>query len=356
MEQLNRRKKKWSIWVIIALFFILFGGILLWPSPYSDAFIELQECTNEIEVKQVWDRNKNKLGTNKEFEFEVRRKLESFSLTQQKIDSCLLWLPETPLNINVIVVPDLSDRLTDTVNFPDQKERDVEMIKTIWNEFAAYTGVRETKNRFMITLAECYSANKTFENTLNRMYVDMANEDNSSSHIYFNDYRKGNLSSDINKLYQLGIKYPVGSDFYTFFDFKLKSYLRKSTLYDRFVNKLIILTDGGDIICDSSVISMKIDGYKTEFKNASGEEGIINVINKNKLNLKPAKIDLSNTEVLILGIGACSTKEGFHAQVISAYWKDWIEKMGSKNPAIVHSSIMLPKMLDDEIHHFIYDN
>ena len=55
----------------------------------------------------------------------VREKLTSMDLSQTEIHECLKWIPPKKMNLNLIVVPDLSNRLK---TFPDQEKRDIEIF------------------------------------------------------------------------------------------------------------------------------------------------------------------------------------------------------------------------------------
>ena len=132
-RRVNKVKSKKPIYILIAVivFFILFISLISMPSKLNTAIDEIQVSANMNEVKSIFDKYKFDLlerdeNGNKsiaiEFQYEVRKKLSTFNLNEEEIKQCLEWLPTAKTSINVIVVPDLSRRILDQINNPNQPQ------------------------------------------------------------------------------------------------------------------------------------------------------------------------------------------------------------------------------------------
>jgi hypothetical protein len=128
MEQFQSKPKKKNrkpLYLLLAFLavFIVFIYFITRPSLQSVAIRELQTCFNTEDVKQCWYKYKTELSQDAEFVSETRNKLASFNLSDNDIQTCKGWLPPPPTSINLIIVPDLSKRIIDTINNPDQVKK-----------------------------------------------------------------------------------------------------------------------------------------------------------------------------------------------------------------------------------------
>lgn len=141
-RRVNKVKSKKPIYILIAVivFFILFISLISMPSKLNTAIDEIQVSANMNEVKSIFDKYKFDLletdeNGNKsiaiEFQDEVRKKLSTFNLNEEEIKQCLEWLPTAKTSINVIVVPDLSRRILDQINNPNQVANDKIILSNI---------------------------------------------------------------------------------------------------------------------------------------------------------------------------------------------------------------------------------
>src|SRR3569833_2021826 len=113
------KKRNYKTLYILTIFIAVFGGfiyLLIKPSTESTAMDELEMAGDTEAVRACWDRNKPELAGDADYLKRVRDKLSSFHLSQTQTDNCLKWLPKPPESLNIIVVPDLSGRIDDTLN------------------------------------------------------------------------------------------------------------------------------------------------------------------------------------------------------------------------------------------------
>ncbi|MFT5820558.1 MAG: hypothetical protein ACI8ZM_001801 [Crocinitomix sp.] len=323
----NKRKRNRVILILIILTLVIgFVGLLIRSPERGNAFNELSKCTNEIEVQKVWETYADQQFNDLDFENKTREKLSSFNLSLVKINACLNWLPPTPTHLNLIVIPDLSNRISNPNEFPGQYDRDLVIMRTIWKTFVAFVGTRESKHQMAITPTYNTNVNSGLSKNVNNLFADMNGKVNNPQHIFFTPYRTTKFNSNSREIYEYAFDNPIASDFYTFFKSDLESFLKSPTLYDNYKNKLIIITDG-KIINDMGGGATEITKYKEKFMSASNKDSLIRCITDNGLNLRPVEIDWTNTETLICEISGGTSNSGFYTEVLSAYWEDWFSKM-----------------------------
>ena len=158
-QTLKKKKDKKPIYLLLGFlsFFIIFIFLITRPSTQSKAIDQIQVCSNTNDVKSVYERYKfdlletaedgNKI-VSLEFQMAVRNKLNSFNLTEEEIKECIKWLPPAPTSINLIIIPDLSRRIIDTVNNPNQINNDIFVLNTIWKSFVDIRCSRWFENRY----------------------------------------------------------------------------------------------------------------------------------------------------------------------------------------------------------------
>ncbi|WAC03375.1 hypothetical protein N7U66_07530 [Lacinutrix neustonica] len=141
----------------------------------------------------------------------------------------------------------------------------------------------------------------------------------------------------------------MGSDTWRFFKTKVNDYC----VDENFRNILIVLTDGYIYHKDTKMKEAKLTSYLTpqvirSFKlNTKDWE---NDIAEKQFGFIPANNDLSNLEILVLGINP-DTKNPYEEEVIKKYWSDWFDAM--KVNRYVIKSAALPSNMDKIIKDFI---
>lgn len=324
--QLKRRRNKRILIVLALLISGGFIGLLMISSAHGMALKELENCKTELDVKQVWENYRSEMGEDADFMLEIRQKLTSFNLPQEKIDDCLTWLPVTNEFVNIIIIPDLSTRIVDTENYPGQIERDTDILQSIWKEFIALTGNRESKNQLIFALTDGSRMHGPIQEKIDNLFVSLDGEENTPKHGFFTPYRTTKFNKNCRQLYELAAQDPIKADFYTLLKSSLESYIKRSNFYDKYVNKLIILTDG-HLEEDTGGGYTALEEFDKEFNAAANKDSILKCITKNGLNLTPVDMNWADTEVMICEINGGVGCKTYCNDVLTGYWEDWFTKM-----------------------------
>jgi hypothetical protein len=259
---------------------------------------------------------------------------------------CTDCQPETDLNnINVSILIDLSDRI-DPVTNPNPTmqyfQRDVEYIKAIEKGF-----LNHIKSKKIITYDDQMQVffnpepsdpkindftkelKVSFDKNTQKSYFALVDKKYSELplHIYQSAIKDGNY---------------VGSDIWEFFKNKVKDYCIKEDKR----NILFILTDGY-MYHDNTKFA---EGNKTSYltgklikANNLTSSDFKNLIEKNAYGFVKANDNLSNLEVIVLGINP-EKGNPFEEAVIKEYWENWFKEMKIKKYEI--KSADLPSNLE----------
>jgi hypothetical protein len=333
METINRKaqrkKSKKPIFILVSVF-VLFGGfvyLLMRPSIQSKALAELEIAVNKSEVKDVWNRYKPELAKDEEFLFQIRTKLSSFELTDNDIKECIDWLPPAPKSTNLIIVPDLSKRITDTLNNPSQIQNDIMALNAIWNCFKENSKLKmNSKDKLIVDVTDIDQAKGQFGKVANELQFDLSKHQGKSNRLFFNDAKDEQFKKAIVEMYALGKQKTLGADYRFYLRRYLGNHLQKPTLFDDIENKLIIITDGYLEAQDRSA-DTKIYGYEKLLHQAVDLGNVLDVITKNGLNVPVVDIDLSNTDILVCEVNERKSGKGFDFEVLKTYWEDWFKRM-----------------------------
>ena len=339
MEQVQRKKHKKKdrkpIYLLFG-FLILFGVFIYFitrPSLQSKAIDQIQACSNVNDVKSIFERYKFELLENDEngnkivateFQDAVRNKLSSFNLNDEELKNCLQWLPTAKTSINVIVIPDLSRRIIDTINNPNQISNDLFVLNAVWHSFVDYSKLKQdTKDRLIVDVTDIDQAKGQFSAVTNQLQFDLSTHKGKSNRLYFTDDKTKQFEKAISEMYQSAKQKPLGADYVFYFRRYLINRLKKPTLFDNYINKVIIITDGyleaENRPADTKLIPQL---YKSV---AIGNTK--NVITSLGLNIPKAPVDLSNTDVLVCEVNERRTGKTKDFEILKAYWEDWFERM-----------------------------
>lgn len=245
--QLKQRKKNRKPLYILLVFlcvFVAFVWFITRPSLQSIALRELQTCYNIEDVKQCWYKYKSDLANDEEFLTETRNKLASLTSNDKEIENCKGWLPPPPTSLNLIIVPDLSKRIIDTINNPEQVKNDTTLINFIWRAFVEKTKFKmNSKDRLILDVTDEEQAGGSFRNFANQLLFDLSDHKNQSNRLYFD--KVGNrFEKNVSALYELALQNPIGADYHDYFENKLPKHIKRSTIFDNYRNVLVIITDG----------------------------------------------------------------------------------------------------------------
>lgn len=259
---------------------------------------------------------------------------------------CTNCPPETDLNnINVSILIDLSDRIDPATN-PNSTmpyfQRDVEYIKAIEKGF-----LNHIKSKRIITYDDQMQvffnpepSDPKINDFTNGLKVSF---DKNTPKSYFDEVDKKYSELPLH-IYQSAIKDGnyVGSDIWEFFRNKVKDYCIKN---DR-RNILFILTDGYMYHEDSKFSQDNKTSYLTSKlikSNNLTTTDFKTAIEKNKFGFVKANDNLSNLEVVVLGINP-EKGNPFEEAVIKEYWENWFKEMKIKKYQI--KSADLPSNLE----------
>lgn len=311
----HKKKDKKPLYILIGtfIFFGIFIYLLTRPSLQSKAIEQIQVCSNVNDVKSIYDQYKfNLLETDEngkkivaiEFQDAVRDKLSSFNLNEEELNKCLEWIPPSKTSLNVIVIPDLSRRITNS-NIPGQIENDKLVLKTIWNSFTEYSKLKQdTKDELMIDVTDIDQAKGQFGGIANKLHFDLSNHKGKSNRLFITDEKNKQFEIAINELYKSAKDKPLGADYILYFKRYLVNRLKKPTLYDNYINKVIIITDGYLELEKEQDYGRGSRSNYTEINpqlyNSVNIGNIKNTITSLSLNIpKLNNIDLKNTDILV---------------------------------------------------------
>lgn len=250
-----------------------------------------------------------------------------------------------PSNINVSILIDLSDRIDPTTN-PNPTmpyfQRDIEYIKAIEKGF-----LNHMKSKKIITYEDqmqVFFNPEPSDPKINEFTKELkVSFDKNTSKEYFASVEK-KYAEIPSHIYQSAIKDGnfVGSDIWEFFRNKVKDYCVKNDKR----NILFILTDGYMYHEDSKFSQENKTSYLTSKlikSNNLTTTDFKKIIEKNKYGFVKANDDLSNLEVVVLGINP-EKGNPFEEAVIKEYWENWFKDMKIKNYQI--KSADLPSNLE----------
>ncbi|WP_299311422.1 hypothetical protein [uncultured Aquimarina sp.] len=259
-------------------------------------------------------------------------------------------------NLNISFLLDLSDRI-DPKKYPNPAMeyyvRDAEYIKSVIGGFDNL--LRAKKVRSMDDKIQLYFEPEPLNQEINNL-----------SHNLKFQINKNNVSMKLLKkivdaystqpieIYNLAIKDDkyVGSDIWKFFKNKVEHYC----IEEDYRNILVILTDGYIYHKDSKQKAKNLTTYLTpqdirDFRLTSPDWK--EKIEKEGFGFIPATDDLSNLEILVLGINP-DKKSPYEEDIIKTYWKNWFTAMKVKRFQMLNAD--LPSNLDKIIKDFILLN
>lgn len=349
MEQFQPKPKKKTrnpLYLLLTFLavFILFIYFITRPSLQTIAIRELQTCFNSEDVKLCWRKYKTELSQDAGFVSEIRNKLASFNLSDKDIQTCKRWLPPSPTSINLIVVPDLSNRIIDTINNPDQVKNDTILLNAIWKNFVSQVRLKmDSKDRLVLDVTDEDQAGGSFRTIANQLIFDLSEHQNKSNRVYF-DNVGDRFSQNVARLYSLASKKPLGADYHYYFEQRLPKLIKKSTLKDNYRNILLIITDG--YLESEDKKRTGIWAYTGTFKQRTN---VSNQLKNGKsyteaLSLiKPipdCPTHFSDLEVLVIEVNP-RTKRSVHERhdngtvhdftIMKSLWSNWFRMIGIKN-------------------------
>ena len=256
-------------------------------------------------------------------------------------------------NLNISLLLDLSDRI-DPKKYPNESMefylRDVAYIKSVSEAFDIH--LRKKKVRQMNDKIQLYFDPEPQNQNINKISKDLRykiSRDNISLELL--DELKERYSLKPKEIYDLAIKDNryIGSNTWRFLKNKVKDYC----IEESYRNILVILTDGYIYHKDTKMKEANLTSYLTpqeirgfKLNNKNWENKLV----KEQFGFIPTTNDLSNLEILVLGINP-DKKNPYEEDVIIKYWSDWLNTMKVNKYEI--KSAGLPSNMDKIIKDFI---
>tara|TARA_R110002033_G_scaffold66981_3_gene117982 strand:+ start:27859 stop:28776 length:918 start_codon:yes stop_codon:yes gene_type:complete len=258
-------------------------------------------------------------------------------------------------NLNLSLLLDLSDRINPE-KYPNTAmeyfNRDVGYIKTVSEVFLEHLSSKKVRqaNEKIELFFEPSPSNPQI-NTLSNNLKYSITKDNLSLDL-LEEVKKAYSQNPL-EIYELAIKDDnyVGSDTWRFFKNKVSDYC----IEEGHRNILIILTDGYIFHKDTQLKKGNRSSYLTPQEIRSNKLSVSDwkeKIETQDFGFIPIPIDLSNLEILVLGINP-DPKNVYEEDVIYEYWGKWFTEMNVKRYAIKQAD--LPSNMDKIIREFILD-
>lgn len=249
----KKSKKPIYLLLILLLVFGSFIFLLMKPSLQTKTIEQIQVSNNIDEIKSIYDKYKFDLLENDErgqkvvapeFQQAIRDKLNTLNLSENDIKDILIWLPPARENLNIIIVPDLSRRIADTINNPEQIRNDIALLNKVWENFVSKTKFKmNTKDRLIVDVTDDNQADGQFRKLADSLFFDLSTHTNKSNRLFYESV-EDKFQEKITELYNLASSKPLGADYHSYFSNRLKRFIKKPTLDDTYRNVLIILTNG----------------------------------------------------------------------------------------------------------------
>lgn len=332
--------------IFISSLFICFGLFvfyLLYPSQMSVVNKDLKVATNTEDVQKVWEKYESSMGNNPDFYAKIVDKLETFDLDDNQIQNVFTWLPDRrPVNMNLVVVPDLSARIVQENNNPEQIANDKILLKKIWETFRAkYNSEINSKSSFLLTVTDDEQDRGDFYKVAHEMSVDLGvRPENIRVRDMLQDVDK-NFSKNLDGIYDIAKEKTSGANYWYFVDRKLGNYFKKPTLTDKFNNKLIIITDGYLELTDGTIYTENLPGIGAKVK--AGMDLDLAMKMYGKPIATTSYKGLNNWKILMLEVNERKSGVGSDYGILKKYWSDWFATMNfnlEENPDFfVHRDI-----------------
>ena len=330
---MTRKRKSSTVLISFLLigFFLIFTIFIYFitrPSELAIALKKLPQCNSVEELQTLWNSHPNLHDST--FANPIKDRVLQFSPDSAQVAKALQFLPQRPKFINLILVPDLSRRIIDTLNNPNQVENDKKILQAIYDGFEKRVKFKgKTKDRLIVDLTDGDQAGGNFRSIADNLVFDPFTSDEIGNRNYFVkkvDVFKNNIDS----LYLLALKKPLGADYHIYFNRQLQYHIRKSDIFEEYRNVVLIITDGyleaEDRLYTGS--SYQLAQVCNCWKNGITMEASLDSI---KLGIPPVPERLNNTEVYLFEINERKCGKNCDFDILKTQWKRWFSTMGIKN-------------------------
>ncbi|WP_194241982.1 hypothetical protein [Winogradskyella eckloniae] len=261
-------------------------------------------------------------------------------------------------NLNISILLDLSDRIDTTkYNNPSMQfyRRDVGYLNSVAEAFE--DEIKHKKSRHLDDKIQLYfdpePLNPKINDLSNQLKFHVTRDNGTLDYINAISSTYAYFGLEIYKQALKDANHDNGSDTWGFFKNKVKDYC----IDKDYRNILVILTDGYIFYEDSNLNEDNLSSYITPKKIRHKKLNSSNwkeIIESNNHGFIPVNQDLSNLEILVLGINpSTSNNNDYDYDVLKKYWSDWLYGMGLKEGNFEFKMAELPANMDIIIKNFI---
>jgi hypothetical protein len=340
---------------------------------------ELWDCKTEDCVMKVFDEHKERfIKSNDRLEMEidedflerVRKRLDKLPLTDGQMEKWGKWL-RVPTSLNLLVVPDLSRRIVDTMNNPHQIDNDKVILRYIWEAFGDFAKSEiETEHRLTIDVTDERQVNGRFWTVANNLKFDLFGEKmgrvtkrarDSVRTLY--DSRLDSMGKqykrNIDTMYLLAKEKPIGADYWFYFKYHLSKHIRKTSLDVYYRNMLIIITDGyleAENSMETGILYYTGDiNQRKEVCRRMKEGTMVEDAVKGVIEIRDIDPRFPTLEVLILEVNKRKGRSEWEKDpgaecdydILRYLWTDWFKRLEIKNNADGEFFVIRSHIVDD---------
>lgn len=256
-------------------------------------------------------------------------------------------------NLNISILVDLSDRISVKKNPNPTMEfyqRDLGYIKSVSEAFSQH--LKSKRIRQIDDKMQLFFNPEPKNSEINSIAKELriaVDKDNASKKLL--NSVSDTYASKTTSIYESAIKDDkyVGSDIWDFFDSKIQD----QCIDKGYRNILVILTDGYIFYEGKQIKNGNLSSYLTPQliqKNGLNTNDWQKKFEEENFGFLPIETDLSNIEVLVLGINP-GKNNPYEEKIIKAYWTKWLSEMKIKHFEIKNAD--LPSNMDKIIKDFI---
>jgi len=335
---------------LLAGFLLFFGGfvwLLTRKSPLAEARRGIAAAGSVAEVRTAWDAAHRELGADTSLDRGARQRLLALRLSATETAEVVKWLPR-PKALNLLVVPDLSNRLR-PARHPNQVRDDTVLLHHIWREFLAQAKKTDrSADKLVVELTNEDQLGEGFRAVADSLVTDLGALSRSlklTNRLYLKRLGASRrFYANVGRVYaQALVKDQAGTlngaDFVRYVSEKLPRRLQASSLTQENRNVLIILTDGYlETSPSASRPSICYTGREAELKligqrRQQGQgwaEALAPPIEHSRIPV-PDGVDLREVDVLVLQVEERRSGQGRDFDILRHYWQDWFTALHARS-------------------------
>ena len=330
---MNRKRKSSTILIsILLLFFFLVFGIFVYlitrPSELEGALEKIPRCNDITELEDLWRSYPNLHDST--LATPIRNRILQLDADSFQIAKALQFLPQRPKYINLIIVPDLSRRIIDTLNNPNQVASDKKILEVIYQGFKNRVKFKgKTKDRLLVDLTDGDQAAGRFRSIADSLLFDPYAAPDFVNRKYF-DRKVGTFPKYIDSLYSLALEKPLGADYHIYFSRELQYHLKKSDIYEEYRNIVLIITDGY-LEAEHKLYTGATHQLSKVCRDRNYGMTLEASIDSAKIWIPPVSESFLETEVYLFEITERKIGKNCDFDILRMQWKRWLSGMGIKN-------------------------